>query len=77
MSACESAAWMHSPILWPMMENLLHCRAVGVISQTINQVLYLITEQCDCFRLKTQQLCHRRSPASTLQIQNIQLIILC
>lgn len=31
-------------MLWPIMENLLHCRAVGVISHIINQVQYLITE---------------------------------
>lgn len=44
----------HSPMLWPMMENLVHRSAVGVISHIINRVQYLITESA--FNLKETSL---------------------
>lgn len=51
----------NSPMLWPMMENLLHCRAVEVISHVINPVQSIVIKHWDHFSLKrASQLTHHQ-----------------
>lgn len=64
-------------MLWPIMENLLHCRAVGVISHIINQVQYLITEHRPFLAQRNPHCCDSAvrkmhgSSGNMLEINNI------